>query len=73
MIEDAALYCSALAVHWAEDHGRRYTNMLMKKSLLFALFMLFTASAFAEPYHHHRRHHHHHHYHHHHAAVVIIH
>ena len=45
--------------------------MVMKKSLLFALFLLFTVSAMAEPYHHHRRHHHHHHYHH--AAVVVIH
>jgi hypothetical protein len=59
-----------IVIHWDEDDGRRYTNMFMKKSLLIALFMLFTVSAFAEPYHHHRRHHHHHH---HHGAAVVIH
>lgn len=53
--------------------NRRYTNMFIKKILLFTVVMLFTASAFAEPYHHHRRHHHYHHYHHHHSVAVVVH
>jgi len=44
--------------------------MFMKKILLFAVVMLFTVSAFAEPYRHHRRHHHHHH---HHSVAVVVH
>jgi hypothetical protein len=32
----------------------------MKKSLVFCLVMLFSASAFAAPRHHHHHHHHHH-------------
>ena len=39
----------------------------MSKCLVLALFMLFTAGAFAQPYHHHR---HHRRYHHH--VIVII-
>jgi hypothetical protein len=52
--------------------GKRGHMMIqkMKKAILFAVFMCFTASAFAQPYHH-RRHHRYHH--HRHDTVVVIH